>query len=211
MTNPSPVEDKIAAIARRHLEDRFHNQIAIISVRVNSSETHQHQGRLTMDVAYQGDGAVLHPQRFKGISRRMQQQLLELGIRDPLIERYTHTTDGEWSEPVQASPADGGTTEIDASLPFDEADFQSLADEWLEHRPKGVDVAQMVRHPAYQGIIDIGSEAVPWLLQRLAQRPDHWFCALNQITNANPVQPEHKGNIKAMAEDWIAWGKQNQS
>ena len=32
MTNPSPVEDKIAAIARRHLEDRFHNQIAIISV-----------------------------------------------------------------------------------------------------------------------------------------------------------------------------------
>ena len=25
------------------------------------------------------------------------------------------------------------------------------------------------------------------------------------------LQPEHKGNIKAMAEDWIAWGKQNQS
>ena len=196
MTNRSPVEDKIAAIARRHLKDRFHNQIAIISVRVNSSETHQHQGRLTMDVAYQGDGAVLHPQRFKGISRRMQQQLQELGIRDPLIERYTHTN--------------GGTTEIDASLPFDEADFQSLADEWLEHRPKGVDVHQMVRHPAYQGIIDTGSEAVPWLLQRLAQRPDHWFYALKQITNANPVQPEHQGNIKAMAEDWIAWGKQNQ-
>ena len=198
MNNPSPVEDKIAAIARRRLEDRFHNQVAIISVRVNSSETHQHQGRLIMDVAYQGDGAALHPQRFKGISRRIQQQLQALGIRDPLIERYTHTTDG-------------GTTQIDAGLPVDEADFQLLADEWLEKRPKGVDVHQMVRHPAYQGIIDIGSAAVPWLLQRLAQRPDHWFYALNQITNANPVQPEHQGNIKAMAADWIAWGKQHQS
>ena len=209
MTNPNPIEDKIAAIARRHLEDRFHNQLAIISVRVNSSETPQHQGRLIMDVAYQGDGAVLNPQRFKGISRRIQQQLQELGIDDPLIERYTRTTDGECSEPVQAPTADGGTTEIDASLPVNEADFQLLADQWLEKRPKGVDVHHMIRHPAYQGIIDIGWEAVPWLLQRMAQRPDHWFFALNQITNANPVQPEHRGNIKSMAEDWIAWGKQN--
>ena len=68
----------------------------------------------------------------------------------------------------------------------------------------------MIRHPAYQSIIDIGAEAVPWLLERLAQSPDHWFYALNQITDAQPVQPEHQGNINAMAEEWIAWGKQNQ-
>ena len=37
-------------------------------------------------------------------------------------------------------------------------------------------------------------DAVPWLLARLAQRPDHWFHALNQITDAQPVQPEHQGN-----------------
>ena len=65
-------------------------------------------------------------------------------------------------------------------------------------------------HPAYQSIIDIGAEAVPWLLERLAQSPDHWFYALNQITDAQPVQPQHQGNINAMAEEWIAWGKQNQ-
>ena len=210
MANPNPVETEIATIARQHLEDRFQNQVAIISVRVNPSETHQHQGRLTLDVAYNGDAAALHPQRFKGISRRIHRQLQELGIRHPLIERYTQTTDGEWSQLVQASPVDGATTEIDASLSVDKEEFKRLADEWIEQRPKGADVAQMIRHPAYQGIIDIGPEAVPWLLERLAQRPDHWFYALNQITNATPVQPEHQGNIKAMAEDWIAWGKQNQ-
>ena len=72
--------------------------------------------------------------------------------------------------------------------------------------PKGVDVAQMIRHPAYQAIIDIGTEAVPWLLERLAQNPDHWFHALNQITNAQPVQPEHLGIVDAMTQDWIAGG-----
>ena len=127
-----------------------------------------------------------------------------MGMRDQLIERYTQTTDGEWSELVQA------TTEIDTSLPIDRAEFERLAEEWLEQRPRGVDVAQMIRHPAYQSIIDIGAEAVPWLLERLAQSPDHWFYALNQITDAQPVQPQHQGNINAMAEEWIAWGKQNQ-
>ena len=157
-----------------------------------------------MDVSYRGDPAALHPQRFKGISRRIRPQRQAMGMRDQLIERYTQTTDGEWSELVQA------TTEIDTSLPIDRAEFERLAEEWLEQRPRGVDVAQMIRHPAYQSIIDIGAEAVPWLLERLAQSPDHWFYALNQITDAQPVQPEHQGNINAMAEEWIAWGKQNQ-
>ena len=68
----------------------------------------------------------------------------------------------------------------------------------------------MTRHHAYQSIIDIGPDAAPWLLARLAQRPDHWFHALNQITNAQPVQPQNHGVIAAMAQDWIAWGRQNQ-
>ena len=103
----------------------------------------------------------------------------------------TPNTYGEWHEPVQVPSAAGAITEIDASLPGDRATFERLADEWLEQRPKGVDVAQMIKHPAYQAIIDIGPDAVPWLLARLAQRPDHWFHALNQITDAQPVQPEH--------------------
>ena len=123
----------------------------------------------------------------------------------------TPNTYGEWHEPVQVPSAAGAITEKDASMPGDRVKFERLADEWLEQRPRGVDVAQMIRHPAYQGIIDIGAEAVPWLLERLAQRPDHWFHALNQITDAQPVQPEHQGIVAAMAQDWITWGRQHQS
>ena len=108
----------------------------------------------------------------------------------------TPNTYGEWHEPVQVPSAAGAITEIDASLPGDRATFERLADEWLEQRPRGV---------------DIGPDAVPWLLVRLAQRPDHWFHALNQITDAQPVQPEHQGIVAAMAQDWITWGRQHQS
>ena len=123
----------------------------------------------------------------------------------------TPSTDGEWHEPVQVPSAAGAITEIDASMPVERAEFERLAYEWLEQRPRGVDVAQMIRHPAYQAIIDIGADAVPWLLERLAQHPDRWFHALNQITNAHPVQPEHQGIVPAMAQDWTAWGRQNRS
>ena len=83
----------------------------------------------------------------------------------------TPNTYGEWHEPVQVPSAAGAITEIDASLPGDRATFERLTDEWLEQRPRGVDVAQMIKHPAYQAIIDIGPDAVPWLLVRLGPTP----------------------------------------
>ena len=198
MATQSIAEHEIAALARPILEDRFRNQIEILSVR-----TGQHQGRLTMDVSYRGDPAALHPQRFKGISRRIRPQLQAMGMRDQLIERYTQTTDEEWNARAQAphgQTTDGewselvqATTEIDTSLPIDRAEFERLAEEWLEQRPRGVDVAQMIRHPAYyQSIIDIGAEGSA----KAGPKPRHWFYALNQrITDAQPVQPEHQGNI----------------
>ena len=220
MATQSNADQDITALARPILEDRFHNQIQILSV-----QTRQYPERSTMDITYRGDPAVLQPPRFKGISRRMQPQLKALGIHDPPLERYTHTseaernassqtprgqtTDGPWSELVHNPLASADVTEIDTSMPVERTEFERLADEWLEQRPRGVDVAHMTRHHSYQAIIDIGPDAAPWLLDRLAQRPDHWFHALNQITNAQPVQPQHQGIIDAMAQDWIAWGTQN--
>ena len=88
-------------------------------------------------------------------------------------------------------------------------DVEQLADEWEQNRPRGVDVVEMAEHLAYQRIIEIGVGAVPWLLARLEQRPNHWFLALDAITGANPVPAESQGNIKAMADAWIKWGREN--
>lgn len=89
------------------------------------------------------------------------------------------------------------------------AEFHQLADQWLRERQQGVDVATMIQHTAYQAIIDMGDDAVPFLLQRLQDKPDHWFPALNAITGQQPVRPENRGRLQAMAQDWLRWGREN--
>ena len=91
----------------------------------------------------------------------------------------------------------------------DRETFERLADEWERDRPRGADVGQMTQHPAYQRIIAMGEPAVPWLLQRLAEKPNHWFVALNAITGARPVPPESRGRVKEMVQAWLDWGRRN--
>jgi hypothetical protein len=35
-----------------------------------------------------------------------------------------------------------------------------------------------------------------------------WFWALRALTGENPVPSEHRGNIEAMANDWLQWGQE---
>ena len=91
----------------------------------------------------------------------------------------------------------------------DKSRFQHLADEWELERPQGVDIAEMIKHPAYQQIIEMGEPAVGWLLERLAEKPRHWFPALNRITGADPVPEGSQGKLKEMTEAWLSWGKLN--
>ena len=96
-----------------------------------------------------------------------------------------------------------------AELEDGRAAFDHLAAEWETSRPRGADIAQMTAHPAYQGIIAMGEPAVPWILDRMATKPDHWFGALHAITGASPVAPENRGRFKAMTSDWLKWGHQH--
>ena len=85
--------------------------------------------------------------------------------------------------------------------------FERLADEWERERPRGVDIARMIAHPAYRSIIAMGPTAVPWLLDRLQENPNHWFVALRTITGVNPVPPESRGRFKEMTAAWLEWGR----
>ncbi len=63
------------------------------------------------------------------------------------------------------------------------------------------------QHPAYLQIIAMGVPALPFLLREVEERPDHWFLALREITQENPVLPEHRGIISEMAQDWLKWAR----
>ena len=86
--------------------------------------------------------------------------------------------------------------------------FTNLAAVWREAALPLSSSRQVIAHPAYQAIIALGPAVVPLLLRELEREPDHWFAALRTLTGANPVTLEQQGQISAMAQSWLRWGKE---
>lgn len=86
--------------------------------------------------------------------------------------------------------------------------FAQLVAQWKARSQHMSNTAQMAMLQPYQQIIGMGAPAVPLILQELQREPDHWFWALEAITQENPVPPEAAGRVPQMAEAWINWGKQ---
>lgn len=85
--------------------------------------------------------------------------------------------------------------------------FADLAATWKSESAFMSSIHQAAMSPAYQEIIGLGYAAVPLLLAELRRKPAHWFWALAAITGENPVRPESRGNVRQMAQDWLAWGE----
>ena len=84
--------------------------------------------------------------------------------------------------------------------------FRRLADEWKDQARYLSNSARMAMLQPYQRIIGMGMPVVPLILEKLRREPDHWFWALDAITEQNPVPPEVLGKIQQMADAWIEWG-----
>ena len=87
------------------------------------------------------------------------------------------------------------------------ARFERLAERWKAETAFLSSTSAMIDHPAYREIIQLGEPVVSLLLEDLRREPAHWFEALQAITGENPVPGDHRGNIPAMQEDWLAWGR----
>ena len=85
--------------------------------------------------------------------------------------------------------------------------FDRLVVEWRAGRGDVYSGMEVFMHPAYQKIIGLGMGAVRLILQDLERDLDHWFWALAAITREDPVPAEFKGNMLAMREYWIGWGR----
>jgi len=109
---------------------------------------------------------------------------------------------------------EGADVEVVVTLPsaFGPADavrrFATLATRWYQETAALSSVSQIAMHPAYQEIIGMGHTAVPLILRELQSKPGHWFWALRAITGEDPVSPEERGKVRAMAAAWIQWGKE---
>lgn len=80
---------------------------------------------------------------------------------------------------------------------------------WKKETRSLSSIIDICMHPAYQRIIGMGHSAVPLILKELQREEDHWFWALKAITGENPIQPQNRGDIERMTEDWLRWGREN--
>jgi len=84
--------------------------------------------------------------------------------------------------------------------------FQRLASAWKKQSHYMSNTAQMAMLKPYQGIIGMGWPVVPLILEEMRRAPDHWFWALEAITEENPVPQEAAGKVPLMTQAWIEWG-----
>jgi hypothetical protein len=125
---------------------------------------------------------------------------------------------GPWG--ISEETVDGWTNDFSQtaeSLPVkvsmaSSAKFALLRDRWYEERDELGPVNEMTACPSYQKIIGMGSDALPFIIKQLESEehePDFWFSALVSITCVNPVPVEDRGNLKKMAQAWLAWASRN--
>ena len=90
-----------------------------------------------------------------------------------------------------------------------ESVFRSLVSKWNSERSDAVSGTEIFLHQAYQQIIGLGTKVVPLILRQLDRELDHWFWALAAITRQNPVPQTSIGNMIAMREAWMRWGRRS--
>ena len=96
-----------------------------------------------------------------------------------------------------------------ATQPADRERFRELADQWESETVLLSNSERAAAHPTHQEIVGMGQPAVPLILERMQSQGGHWFHALRDITGTDPVSPEERGNVAAMQEAWLDWGKLN--
>ncbi len=121
-------------------------------------------------------------------------------MESPVISSSLEITLSSYEEQISLSQTDQN-----------EVLFNALADNWRNESELLSSTQNIINCPSYQKIIEMGSVAVPFIIRELQKGKGfglgHWSHALEVLTGENPVRPEKKGNIQAIADAWLEWAK----
>lgn len=87
--------------------------------------------------------------------------------------------------------------------------FEKLVQEWLSDTKFLSNIDEIALHPAYQRIIGMGPEVIPFILEKLITSPSYWFWALKAITGEDPVPADDRGDMVKMTQHWLQWGREH--
>ncbi len=90
-----------------------------------------------------------------------------------------------------------------------EEKFTRLADTWERETQFVSSLGDIVTHKAHLQIVAMGLDVIPLILNRMQEKPGLWFDALCFLTRDDPVTDDIRGDIRAMTDAWLVWGKRN--
>ena len=97
----------------------------------------------------------------------------------------------DWVSPSPAKSADVA------------ARFNSLLETWTRETRYSSSLTQMLLHPAYFGMIALGRDALPLMLQQLRKNPRRWFVAVRAVAHEDPA--EGIQDVDEAVAAWLEW------
>ena len=85
--------------------------------------------------------------------------------------------------------------------------FVELAEQWRAQTALESSLHRITENPFYKRIVALGDEVIPLLLRELEKEPDYWFSALRSLTGEDPVALTSRGDVRAMTDAWLNWGR----
>ena len=86
-----------------------------------------------------------------------------------------------------------------------------LIKEWQAATAYLSDLDQMAEDRYFSAIVSIGNDAVPGILQSIADSPSWIVMALEEITKERPYSDDDLGSVELISRRWIEWGSANAS
>ena len=97
---------------------------------------------------------------------------------------------------------------ITCSIPLSEtleSEFNTLSKQWRDETFFLSSLSEICFHPAYQTIMAMGKEAVPFILKDLEKQLNHWFYALRYIARNDVANGAE--NLEDARQRWLTWGR----
>jgi len=86
-----------------------------------------------------------------------------------------------------------------------EKEFHKLVRQWEDETSFHSSLGEIFTNEAYQRIMAMGRDALPWIFSELQRRPRHWFYALEKIVGHDVAAgAENFGKARAV---WLKWGR----
>lgn len=88
-------------------------------------------------------------------------------------------------------------------------EFQRLYREWHSDTQLTSSITEVEQHPALRQIVAMGKGVVPLIMSSFKEETAWWFGALCELTGANPVPEQDRGEVEKMRQHWLKWWEEN--